>query len=356
MSEADLRHWQSLVRAAARANRKLRVRGFGSKDFYGGELEGEVFDTREHAGVVYYEPTELVVTARCGTPLAELEATLAGQGQWLPCEPPHFGGASVGGMVAAGIAGPARMAAGGIRDYVLGVRVIDGNGELLRFGGEVMKNVAGYDVSRLYAGSLGTLGVIVDVSLKVLPRPVATETRVLELDREAALATMNQFAGQAVPLTASAWYRGQLFLRFAGSPAAVGKLAKDVGGEVLADAAQFWESLREQTHEFFAGAVAGNESLYRLALPVRAASSVPAGDCLIEWGGAQRWCYGDGERLRETAEQSGGVAVRFRTAGDASRADSMPARHPNIQMIERRLRKAFDPSGVFSHGRLGVEH
>ena len=356
MSEADLRAWQSRVRAAARANAVLRVRGFGSKDFYGGELNGEIFETREHAGIVHYEPTELVVTARCGTPLAELEATLAEQGQWLPCEPPHFGGASVGGMVAAGIAGPSRMAAGGIRDYVLGVRVIDGHGDLLHFGGEVMKNVAGYDVSRLYAGSLGTLGVIVEVSLKVLPLPVTSATRVLELDRESALVTMNRLAGQPVPLTASAWYRGQLFLRFAGSPAAVGKASEAAGGEELADAGGFWTSLREQTHAFFAEAVQGKDSLYRLALPVIAAAPVPAGDCLIEWGGAQRWCYGDGARLRETAEQAGGVAVRFRTAGDSSRADSVPPRSPTIQVIERRLRKAFDPSAVFNRGRLGAEH
>jgi glycolate oxidase FAD binding subunit len=359
-ADAVVAGWQQLVRDAVAARRPLRPRGGGSKDFYGGPLAGEIVDTRAHTGIVGYEPTELVVTVRCGTPLADLSAALRAKGQWLPFEPPDFGGpggtATVGGMVAAGIAGPGRMAAGAVRDFVLGVRLIDGRGELLHFGGEVMKNVAGYDVSRLLAGSLGTLGLITEVSLKVLPLPSAQTTCLLELEREAALAMMQRLVGQALPLTASAWVGGRLALRFAGAAPAVDKAAAAAGGERLVEDAGYWASLREQRHEFFAPALAGTRSLYRLALPAVAPATVPDADALIEWGGAQRWCYAeDPGSLRAAARAAGGVAVCFRAAAGLSRAEALPERAPAIRRIEKRLKLAFDPAGIFSVGRLGVE-
>lgn len=361
--------WQRLVRDAVESNRPLRPRGGGSKDFYGGPLAGEIVDTRAYAGIVGYEPTELVVTARCGTPLAELSESLRAKGQWLPFEPPGFGNgagssvgksggnATVGGMVAAGIAGPGRMAAGAVRDFVLGVRLIDGHGDHLRFGGEVMKNVAGYDVSRALAGSWGTLGLITEVSLKVLPLPPAQTTCLLECDCETALSTMQRLAGQALPLTASAWISGRLALRFAGAPPAVAKAAESTGGERLSDDRAFWDSLREQSHGFFKPALAGERALYRLAVPAVAPATVPGGEALIEWGGAQRWCYAEDEAaLQAAARDRGGVAVRFRSAAGQSRNDTLPERSQAIRRIEKRLKKAFDPAGIFSPGRLGVEN
>lgn len=355
--DATIAAWQQLVREAAAAKRPLRPRGSGSKDFYGGPLTGEIVDTRPYAGVIRYEPTELVVTARCGTPLDELDAALRERGQCLPFEPPRFGGGTVGGMVAAGLSGPGRMAVGGVRDYVLGVRIIDGHGDLLRFGGEVMKNVAGYDVSRVMAGSMGTLGLITEVSLKVLPLPSTCRTTVLEVDRARALRKMNQLAGQAVPVTASAWFAGRLFLRFAGAVPAVAKALETTGGETLTDADAFWDGLREQAHPFFAPALREERALWRVTLPSVVDPALPGDDALIEWGGAQRWCYAeDPSPLRASVAAAGGVAVGFRCTPGDSRGEAIPPRAPAVRAIEQRLKKAFDPAGIFSPERLGAAH
>lgn len=222
------------IRTAHAEGSPLEIRGGGSKAFYGHACSGQPLDVRPLCGIRSYDPSELVVTAGAGTPLAELEATLAAQGQWLPFEPPHFGpGSTVGGMVAAGLAGPARASAGGVRDYVLGAALVNGRGELLHFGGQVMKNVAGYDVSRLLCGSLGMLGVIAEVSLKVLPQPVAQATLRLELDQAGALARLHQWAAQPLPLSASAWWDGMLVLRLAGARAAVDAACRSLGGEPI---------------------------------------------------------------------------------------------------------------------------
>ena len=191
------------VRAAHDSHTPLRIRGAGSKDFYGGMLSGEVLAVAGYRGIVAYEPTELYITARCGTPLADVEAALAEKGQMLACEPPRFSGATVGGCVAAGLSGPRRQQAGAVRDFVLGVKLVDGSGQVLNFGGQVMKNVAGYDVSRLMAGSLGTLGVLAEVTLKVLPRPVAERTLIFALDAGESIARLNQWGGQPLPISAS---------------------------------------------------------------------------------------------------------------------------------------------------------
>lgn len=241
----------STVRTAHDASAPLRIRGAGSKDFYGGMLSDDVFDVSGYRGILAYEPTELYVTARCGTPIAELEAELAGKGQMLAFEPPRFAGATVGGCVAAGLSGPRRQQAGAVRDYVLGVKLVDGSGQMLDFGGQVMKNVAGYDVSRLLAGSLGTLGVLAEVSLKVLPRPVAEATLVFEATAEAAVARLNAWGGQPLPISASFWHDGRL--RLSGAAAAVDAARARLGGEVAVDAEKHWESVREQTHPAFAG-------------------------------------------------------------------------------------------------------
>jgi len=347
------------VRAAADAGARLRLRGGGTKDFYGGALEGEVLDTRAYAGIVRYDPTELVVTARAGTPLAALEAALAEKQQMLPFEPPHFAradaAATVGGCVAAGLSGPRRVAAGALRDFVLGASLLDGRGRTLRFGGEVMKNVAGYDVARLLAGSLGTLGVILEVSLKVLPRPVEEQTRRFELSQAEAITRLNAWAGQPHPISAAAWHAGVLQLRLSGAAAALRAAGPRLGGEpVAADAAaEFWDSVREQSHPFFGG----EAPLWRLALPPNTAPLALAGEPLIEWGGALRWLRSDAAPgvLREAAARAGGHATLFR-ARDRDKAAGAFAPLGALQMrLHRGLKAAFDPQGIFNRGRMYPE-
>ena len=341
----------SAVRAAHDSQAPLRIRGGGSKDFYGGMLAGEVLDVAGHRGIVAYEPTELYITARCGTPLAEVEAALAERGQMLAFEPPHFGAATVGGCVAAGLSGPRRQQAGAVRDFVLGVRLVDGAGQVLDFGGQVMKNVAGYDVSRLVAGSLGTLGVLAEVTLKVLPKPVAEETRVFEMDDTEAIARLNRWGGQPLPVSASFWHDGRLWLRLSGAQAAVAAARGRLGGQLAVDAAQHWSSVREQTHAAFAGS-----PLWRLAVPSTAPSPGLDGLRAIEWGGAQRWYAGDLEAVRGAAARVGGHAVLFRAAESLRcREGAFEALPPALLALHRRLKKAFDPRGILNPGRLYAE-
>ena len=359
------------IRQAAAAGTPLRIRGGGSKDFYGQSLQGELLDTRGLTGIVNYEPSELVVTVRAGTPLAELEAALAEQGQYLPFEPPHFSAgpppeplgeglhsrgpaagsvATVGGMVAAGLNGPARASVGAVRDYVLGAQLLNGQAELLTFGGQVMKNVAGYDVSRLLAGSMGTLGVITEVSLKVLPRAVAEATLVFELDEARALQQLNAWGALPLPVNASAWHEGALMVRLRGAQAAVAAAQKNMGGTVLeaAQAAQLWNALREQSAPFFQ--LAEGEALMRLSVP-DTAPPLNLGPTLIEWGGAQRWL-----KLPLAAAQQAipaglsGHATLFR-GGDKSQGVFTPLPVP-LDRITRELKKQFDPAGIFNRGRL----
>jgi len=339
------------IREAAGRAAPLRLRGGGSKDFYGGAPRGEILDTREHAGIVSYEPTELVVTARCGTPLAELEDALAAHGQMLAFEPPHFGGAAtVGGCVAAGLSGPRRAAAGALRDFVLGARLIDGSGRELAFGGQVMKNVAGYDVSRLLAGSLGVLGLIVEVSLKVLPRPAAERTLRLEMPQDKALEALSRWAGAGQPVSASAWRDGELSVRLSGAGRAVQAGAGKLGGEALEDAAaeRFWSGIRDHTDPYFAGGA----PLWRLSVPATAAPLDLAGAPLVEWGGALRWLRSGAEAatVRAAAARAGGHATLFR-GGDKSAGVFAPLA-PAIARLHRELKAAFDPAGVFNPGRL----
>ena len=354
--QAIAEQFRQQIRAASAAGKPLRLRGGGTKDWYGQQLAGEVLDTRAYAGIIDYEPTELVITARCGTPLAEIEAALAARNQMLAFEPPHFGpGATVGGVVACALAGPRRASAGAVRDFVLGAVLMDGHGERLAFGGQVMKNVAGYDVSRLLAGSLGTLGLILEVSLKVLPLPLREATLRLDCAEIAALRLLNEWAGKPLPISASCWHDGVLSVRLSGAEAAVSAALQSLGGAVLApdDAAAFWQSLREQTHAFFAGA----GSLWRLSLPPHASAMILKGRQLIEWGGAQRWLKLDGDadaagsaRIRQAVAAAGGHATLFR-GGDKAVGVFHPLA-PAVATIHQRLRQAFDPAGIFNPHRM----
>lgn len=364
--EEALSHCMARIRAAAAAGTPLRIRGGGSKDFYGEPAQGELLDTRGLAGVRSYEPSELVVTVGAGTPLAQLESLLAGQGQCLPFEPPHFGGgATVGGMVAAGLSGPARASAGAVRDFVLGLSIVNGQGELLSFGGQVMKNVAGYDVSRLMAGALGTLGLIVEVSLKVLPRAPAEATLKLELPQAEALRRLNAWGGQPLPLNASCWVDDggvpTLYLRLRGAHAAVEAACRALGGERQDDARvqDDWRLCRDQRLPWFEDRA--ERDLWRLSVPQTAPALELPEAPLVEWHGGQRWVAaapGEGERLRRAAQAAGGHATLFRAgtaaaAGTASGAS--PRFHPlapPLDRIHRDLKRAFDPAGILNPGRL----
>jgi glycolate oxidase FAD binding subunit len=339
------------IRAAHEHRSPLIIQGGGSKTFYGNPDEGEVLATRTLSGVVDYQPKELVLTARAGTPLTEVEALLAEQNQMLAFEPPHFDGpATLGGCIAAGLSGPRRPYAGAARDFVLGVRMIDGTGQSLRFGGQVIKNVAGYDVSRLMAGALGTLGLITEVSLKVLPKPIAETTLQFELDEAAAILKMNQWAGQPLPLSATSWHAGVLTVRVSGAESAVHAAQAKLGGEPLKDAAAFWQRLRDQATPFF-----DKRPLWRLAVK----STTPPLNLddaqWIEWGGAVRWLASDlpAAALREAAKAAGGHAALFR--GNAPVDGVFSPLTPALLSVHRNLKQRFDPRGIFNHGRLYPE-
>lgn len=346
------------VRAACADKTPLDIQGGGTKAFYGEAPRGEPLDVTGLSGISSYEPSELVVTVRGGTPLAQLEAALAECGQCLPFEPPRFApDGSVGGMVASGLAGPARAAVGGVRDYVLGATLLNGRAELLNFGGTVMKNVAGYDVSRALAGSMGCLGVICEVSLKVLPQAPATLTLRLELDEAQAIQRMNEWGGLPLPLNATAWWEGTLVLRLSGAVAAVRSAHEKLGGEVVqADiAAGFWAGLRDHGDEFYAAAalaVQRGARLWRLSVPATTPPLKLSGEMLMEWGGAQRWLCTSAPAavLREAAGVAGGHATLFR-AHDKSAGVFTPLQPP-LDRIHRQLKSAFDPDGVFNPGRL----
>ena len=381
--DAELNSLIDAVRAAAAQGRTLRLRGGGSKDFWGQSLTGEVLDTRVYRGIVSYEPSELVVTARCGTPLAELEAALAEQGQCLAFEPPHFGPeATVGGMVAAGLSGPARATAGAVRDFILGARFINGLGEHLTFGGQVMKNVAGYDVSRLMAGSWGTLGLITEVSLKVLPvAPAEASLMVVGLAQGPALDLLHRWGGQPLPLNASAWVRDTtaqavadyLFVRLRGAVAAVQSALVKMSADAAASGAQVqqmdnaqvtadWQASREQTLAFF-DAPSPDACLWRLSVPQTAPvldlPSLAHPGQYIEWQGAQRWLWAPASAalpLCKLAQSVGGHASLFRASAAHAQVDKITRVNTPLEAvqdrIQRQLQQQFDPKGVFATGRM----
>jgi glycolate oxidase FAD binding subunit len=346
------------VRAAAAARRPLQIRAGGTKSFYGNEVIGDLLDPRAHAGIVAYEPTELVVTARAGTALAELEAVLDDRGQMLAFEPPHFGaGASVGGCVAAGLAGPRRSAvgcaSGAIRDSLLGAKLLDGRGEVLTFGGTVMKNVAGYDVSRLLAGSLGTLGVVLEASIRVAPRPALEETRRLALDPAAALGRCCDWLRAPLAVSATCWHAGSLHIRLSGAATAVAAARRVIGGDPIDDmsARGFWTAVREQTLPFFASA----SRLWRIAVPPTAEALGLPGDELIEWAGGLRWLSStaDAATIRARAAALGGHATLFR--GRLAGVGAFSALAPALARLNSRLRAEFDPMGIFNPGRMHAD-
>jgi len=339
------------ARDATARSAALRIVGGDTKGFLGRPVEGEPLEVASHRGVLRHDPAELVITARAGTPLAEIEACLATHGQRLAFEPPHYGaGATLGGTVACGLAGPARAWSGPLRDYVLGVRLLTGDGRVLRFGGEVMKNVAGYDVSRLLAGSFGVLGVLLEVSLKVLPRPPGERTLALEMDEATALARLAELGHGALPLSAGCWADGRLYVRLDGSETTLDAVARRIGGEIVRGSQDLWTSVREQTHPFFAG----GEALWRCTVPPLM-PPLPLGSApLIEWSGLQRWYRCDPDTpLFDLATAAGGHATLFRHAPVGAEVFA-PLEAPLLR-LHRQLKRVFDPAGILNPGRMYAE-
>ena len=347
--DAVLAELRGRVTAAHGARRALRLKGAGTKDFYGESLAGEVLEVTAYRGITDYEPSELVITARCGTALSEIEAALDARDQFLAFEPPAFGAdPTIGGVIAAGLSGPRRAYAGAARDFVLGAKLLSGDGEILRFGGQVMKNVAGFDVSRLLCGSLGILGLITEISLKVLPRPRAEETLRLELPAAAAVESFNRWSAAGLPVSGAAWWQGGAWVRLSGSPPAVRAARERIGGESVeaARARAWWESLRHCQLPFF-----GSRVIWRLSLPATTAPLDLPGDPLIDWGGALRW-YADppgDAAIREVASAAKGTALCWRGAAPQGRFHPLP---PALERLHRRLKERFDPHGTFNPGRL----
>nr|WP_202916055.1 glycolate oxidase subunit GlcE [Pseudomonas putida] len=342
-------HLVDQVNQALASNTPLRIQGGGSKVFLGRQVEGTPLDTRAHRGIVTYDPTELVISVRAGTPLAELESALDEANQMLPCEPPHLGeGSTVGGMIAAGLSGPRRPWSGSVRDFVLGTRVITGLGKHLRFGGEVMKNVAGYDLSRLMAGSFGCLGVLTEVSLKVLPKPRLCRNLRVEMPLDRALLKLAEWGQQPVPITAASHDGQVLHLRLEGGEGSVNAACDRIGGQELE--AGYWQDLREQRLDFFSDA----RPLWRLSLPTDTAVLALPGEQLIDWAGAQRWLKSDAEAetIRAIVSEVGGHATCL-TAG-ATASPFQPLGQPLLR-YHRQLKAALDPQGIFNPSRMYSE-
>jgi len=348
MADQDIAHQLAeQVRTAADRRQPLRLVGLGSKGFYGQPVEGEVLDLSGHRGIVRYEPTELVLTARAGTPIPEIEAALAANGQMLAFEPPCFGAtASLGGAIASGLGGPRRPWGGAPRDLLLGTTLLDGRGRSLHFGGEVMKNVAGYDLSRLMAGALGTLGALLEISIKVLPAPKVERNLVLTMPRDRALQLMRDLSRQPAPLSGACHVEDRLYLRLSGNAASVAAWEKQIGGDA-GGGGDFWRDLRDHQLVFFRS----ERPLWRLSLP----PATPRLDCehevLVDWAGAQRWVYSrcSAAEIRAEVAKVGGHAILFRH-GD----DKTPVFHPLgsvLERLHRGLKQTFDPAGILNPGR-----
>jgi glycolate oxidase FAD binding subunit len=345
---------QDRVRAAVAATQPLFIYGGGTKSFYGETCVGERVETTALAGIVAYEPNELVITARAGTPLAEIEHAMAEHGQYLAFEPPRFAaGGTLGGAIATGLSGPRRPYAGAARDFVLGMRIIDGTGEALMFGGRVMKNVAGFDVSRLQTGALGTLGIITEVSLKCLPQPKAEATVVQACGPDEGIRRVNAWGGKPLPLSATCYWAGKLWLRISGAESAVSAATQAIGGERVEQGEGLWESVRDHAHPFFVAAQSDHRALWRLSVKSSAPYADLGGEQLIEWGGALRWLMTapdiDRAPIRAWAKSHGGHATLFR---GSEHSDVLTPLGATMAALHKRLKATFDPHGILNRGRL----
>ena len=353
---------QSAVHSAKSENRQLAVVGGGSKSFYGREIAGEPLSMSVYSGIIEYQPTELVITAKSGTPIETINRILEENNQKLGFEPPVFGSSStLGGVIAAGLSGPARPYSGGIQDFVLGVKILSGNGEVLNFGGKVIKNVAGFDVSRLMVGAMGCLGVLLEISLKVVPIPEVEKTVcIVQPEISDAIAMMNSLAARPVPISAAAWVEGMTRIRLSGSEKGVQSALNSICGafspsEQDIEADSFWQGLQNLTHSFFDN----QNMLYRASVKPSTGALYDDQGTLVDWGGAVRWyCLANDDQnaknnLSEAVTNAGGHLEIFRN-GDRSREVMAPVKPP-IMQLQKRLKAMFDPGRILNPGRMYQE-
>lgn len=341
----------SKLHDAFQRKQALQIKAGSTKQFYGRDIQAEALSLTDHSGIIEYEPSELYITARSGTPLREIEQTIAEQQQILPCEPPYFGAtATLGGTIACGLAGPRRASAGNVRDCILGTEILNGKGELLRFGGKVMKNVAGYDVSRLMCGALGTLGVLMSVSLRLLPKPACEQTIVLALDSSTAISKMNQLANTPMPISATFYDGHELYIRLSSSLSAVEACKNEIDGEIVNNNDMFWTNIKEQTHDFFNS----DEPLWRISVPPSTETLNISGENVIEWNGALRWYKSDADEstIRTEAERVRGHATLFK--GNTTNQIFHPL--PMLSMkLHKKLKQVLDPVGILNPGKMFAE-
>ena len=343
---------QEKILTAIEDSTALDIQGLGSKQFYGRKAEGKALCLEAHTGIISYEPSELVITVRSGTPLTEIIETLRQNQQMLAFEPPLFNGTgSIGGAIATGLSGPRRPYTGSARDFVLGINCLNGKAELLHFGGQVMKNVAGYDVSRLMCGALGTLGVLLDISLKVLPIPEYEITLVRDCNQKEALNLIQHLSGKNIPLSGACHNDNKLSLRLSGTETSVLNASADIGGDEQFNAEEFWASLRDHTHDFFNDAA----RLWRLSLPPATAALKLEGEEFLDWGGAQRWLKTneDNDTIRQTCDAHNGHATLFRHQENDT--DIFHPLSPGVAHLHRQLKQSFDPHAIFNPKRMTAE-
>lgn len=352
MSNDNSEYLQSQIQEAITNKRAVAICGGGSKTFLGRKVEGMALSTLEHTGVIKYEPGELILTALSGTPLAEIEQLLAEQGQMLAFEPPSFGAnATLGGTIACGLSGPRRPYAGSARDFVLGTKIINGKGEILHFGGEVMKNVAGYDASRLMTGAYGSLGLLLEISLKIMPSPEQEITLVFECSATDAIQRINTLASQPVPISAACHMDGKLYLRLSGLTVSVNAASKELGGETLANAETFWTQFREQQLPEFNT----EKNFWRLSVPPTTAPLALSGETIIDWGGGLRWLTSDepSQSVQSTARHVGGHATLFRNHDGLG--EVFQPLESGIKLIHKNLKAAFDPHDILNPGCMYLD-
>lgn len=339
------------VQEAYQLKQALQIKAGSTKQFYGRNIQAETLSLTDHSGIIEYEPSELYITARSGTSLREIEKTISEQHQILPCESPYFGEtATLGGTVACGLAGPRRVSAGSVRDCILGTEILNGKGELLRFGGKVMKNVAGYDVSRLMCGALGTLGVLMSVSLRLLPKPACEQTIVLTIESSTAINKMNQLANTPMPISATFYDGHDLYIRLSSSLSAIEACTKEIGGELANNNDIFWSSIKEQTHDFFNS----DKSLWRISVPPCTEKLNLSGESVLEWNGGLRWCKSDADEniIRTEVERVGGHATLFK--GSTTDQIFHPLSKSSMK-LHKKLKHVLDPAGILNPGKMFAE-
>lgn len=352
MNDKTQQHLETQVQEALEKEQALTIQGYGSKRFYGNpSITEAILDTRAHTGIVAYIPSELCITVKAGTPLKELEAVLAENNQILPFEPPHFAEqSSVGGMVATGLSGPRRAYSGSVRDAILGVKIINGFGKTVSFGGQVMKNVAGYDVSRLLVGSLGTLGVLLEVSLRVIPKPEIEKTVILPSDQGEAIKYFNSIRKAGLPVSATCHVDEEIHIRLSGSKMHINHLIDKNQWHCMEQDTLFWESIRNQTHLFFADS---DKPLWRMSVAAASPSSVQLDNHqLVEWGGALRWIRSKSPAnvIQGIANKRDGEAMLFK--GEMAGVDAFPTPEKILFELQQRLKRKLDPKGIFNPERM----